>query len=84
MLFAYILGPLAGVFAFCPWGGRRPCPDPRISLIGLVPGAIIAFGYDLIFLGERALEVNDLFVVALTAFLFSHFISILVFPKRQA
>ncbi len=80
----YIVGPLAGILAFCPWGGRRPCPKARISLLGLVTGAIAAGGYDLLFLGKRALEVNDLFAVALIAFLFSYSVSILIFPKIEA
>jgi len=84
MVMKYIVGALAGILAFCPWGGRRPCPDPRISLLGLVFGAIAAVGYDLLFLGKRALEVNDLFAVALLAFLFSYAVSIIFFPKREA
>jgi hypothetical protein len=80
----YSFAAFAGHLGFCPWGPRRPCPDPLKPLLGLVFGVIAALAYDLLFLGKRALEVNDLFAVALIAFLFSYFINILFFPKREA
>jgi hypothetical protein len=80
----YVLGPLAGFAAFCPWGGRRPCPDPRIGLLGLVSGAVFTVACDFLFLGPRAPVVSDLFVVALGAFLFSHLIKTLFFPWKES
>jgi len=81
----YVTGALAGLAGICPWGGRRPCPDPRLrALLGLVFGGITALGYDLCFLGTRAPGVGDLFGVAVVAVLLSHCIKTLAFPTKEA
>ncbi len=78
-----VLAGFAGLAGFCPWGHKRPCPDPLIYLLGLPLGAATALTYDFTFLGTRAPEVPDLFCVALIASLFSLCIKTLFFTKKE-
>jgi len=81
----YVAAALAGVLAICPGGRKPPCPDPVAkSLLGLVFGVIAAIAYYFLFVGKRALECCDIIAVVLIAFLFSHFIWILFFAKKEA
>lgn len=76
---------LAGYAAWCPRGGRPPCPDPvSKALFGLIVGAIAGLAYLLLFLGKRAVECCDLIAVAIIAYLFALFIYTLFFAKREA
>lgn len=76
---------LAGYVAFCPRGGKPPCPGPLAkTLFGLVVGAVAGVAYLLLFIGKRAIECCDLIAVAVIAYLFALFIYTLFLAKKEA
>lgn len=76
---------LAGYAAFCPRGGKPPCPDPVLkTLFGLVVGAIAGIAHLFLFIGKRDIECCDLIAVAVIGYLFAHFIYTLFFAKKEA
>ena len=79
-----VVSGLAGYFAFCPRGGKPPCPGPLAkSLFGLVVGAIAGIAYLLLFIGKRVIECCDLIAVAVIAYLFALFIYTLFLAKKE-
>jgi hypothetical protein len=81
----YVAPALAGFLAFCPRGHKPPCPDPLAKvLLGFVLGVIAAIAYYFLFVGTRALESCDIIAVVLLAYLFSHFIWVFFFGKKEA
>jgi len=77
---------LAGYLAWCPRGGRPPCPDPIVKTLfgGFITGAIAGAAYLFLFVKDRAVECCDLIAVAVIAYLFALFIYTLFFAKKEA
>ncbi len=85
MILFFAFAAFAGYAAWCPRGGKPPCPDPVVkALFGLIVGAIAGLAYLLLFIGKRAIECCDLIAVAIIAYLFALFIYTLFFAKREA
>jgi len=83
MILLFTSAALAGYAAFCPRGGKPPCPDPMFkTLSGLVVGAIGGLAYLLLFIKGRAIECCDLIAVAVIAYLFALLIYTLFFAKK--
>ena len=80
----FAVAALAGYAAFCPRGGKPPCPGPLAkTLFGLVVGAVAGLAYLLLFIGKRAIECCDLIAVAVIAYLFALFIYTLFLAKKE-
>ena len=85
MILLFTSAVLAGYLAWCPRGGKPPCPDPLIKTLfgGLISGAIAGVAYLLLFIKDRGVECCDLIAVAVISYLFALFIYTLFFAKSK-